>query len=272
MRAERWLPGLVVTVLGLATQVGHAKPSGRTVELQGARVVAIESTSGRVRVRPSSNETIAIQNDRRLEIRRQGPRIILASGSERLEVELPSTVLEIRSQSGRVEVEGRHRRVDIHTASGRIEVDVEAQEIELHSLAGSIEVEGRAERLRAETVSGDINCRLQGLKAARIAVTSGDVDLRARKLPSQIEVETVSGDTEIEGDLVPGADVRARSMSGRITLDRRGRQGFRLKARARFGSIRLGGQRVDVRELLTEVDGGGADVRFSTFSGRIEVR
>lgn len=239
--------------------------------MEDARAVVLKSTSGRIRVGASPGSSIVVVSDERLVVKRVGHAIHLSSGHDRLEVLVPQTAIEVRSQSGRVDIEGQHDRVEVRTASGRITADIRAGEVELHSLAGSVKVEGHAQRLRAETVSGDISCEVEGLESLRLALTSGDAQVRAARLPLWTEVETVSGDTRLRGGIAKGADIRASSMSGRIILERNNRQGFRLKARARFGSIRVLGKKIKSRSLLQEVDGGGAEVRLSTFSGRIDI-
>ena len=81
-----------------------------------------------------------------------------------------------------------------------------------------------------------------------------------------------NGDTRITGGLKQKASVRVRSMSARIELVREGGAGLRLEAQAKYGKIRVKGEKRKTDDLVIEdVDGGGADVRLTTFSGRISV-
>lgn len=243
--------------------------AGETIAADGVRTVEITAPYGEIVVKAGDSKNVVVDGD--ASITKTDNRIVI-SGRGGIEAKVPKSWLVVRSQAGDVRIDGAYERVNVNTASGDVTLDVVGDEIEIRALSGAVKVTGQAKRLRVDAVSGDVDVDVKGLEDIRLQVTNGDIDIRADDLAERIEIESVNGDTKITGGLKKKASVRVRSMSGRIELVRKGGAGLRLEAQAKYGKIRVKGEKRKTDDLVIEdVDGGGADVRLTTFSGRISV-
>ncbi len=259
---------LIVSALLLAPTSAWAD---QVVPAEGVRTVEIHVANGDVKVEPTDGTDVVVK-DGDVHVERSEMRVLIKSRRGGVSVKVPRVWLEVHAHSGDIRVRGAYGRVGVHTASGDVRVDGQTEELEVRSLAGDVYLAGRAKEVRVESVSGDVRADLDGAEIIRLRVTNGDVRVSADTLPKRVEVDSVNGDTAIRGGLTKGGVVRARTMSGRIRFERTGEVGYRVEARARHGRVEIGGKKRESSDAVVEVIGdGGADVRLTAFSGRIEV-
>lgn len=269
--------------VGLATLALIASSLGWGVEARagddnthsGVKVLLLRTTSGEIRIRSSGDDTVRLEERRRrsrLEVDREGDQLELRTVSDRLELEIPEGIrVEIETRSGNVRLDAAPSQVGIRTTSGDLRLEGRTDIVEIDTISGDLEMDMAAKLLRITTVSGDIEVDAS-VDEIIARTTSGDVEIIVSDLPKRLELKTVSGDVEMKGDLPKDALHRATSMSGELGLTCTNSQGFRLQARTFSGSIRApGGPQVKRGTLRRVIDGGGADLRFESFSGRIRV-
>lgn len=263
---KRWLhavPLLLIASPAWADEVLSA---------EGVRTVEIHVASGDVKVERHDKDEIVVSRGDRIQIERSDRRLRIKSTNGDVSIRVPKVLIDVNAQSGDVRIRGAYPRIIAHTASGRVSIDGQADEMEVRSLSGDVRLRGRSKEVRVDCVSGDVDSDLDVSDLLSLRVTSGDVRIRADKLAERTEVESVDGDTVVQGGLVPDGVLRARTMSGEVRFKRTNEVGFRLEARARYGSVRVKGKKRASGDSHSEVVGdGSADVRLTAFSGTIDV-
>lgn len=188
--------------------------------------------------------------------------------------------------------------VRLHSVSGSIDVAGLRGEVEAKAVSGSIVITDIANRVHGESVSGDIAAsRLTG--DAELVTVSGHVDARvvkgdleARSTSGRVDLRDVtagrlsahstSGSVTLEGPILKGGSYDIETMSGEIRLIVPSDAAFDLRAQAFSGDIDTDlpitlrgpissgqGRR---RSLNGTVNGGGALVTLSAFSGQIQIK
>ncbi|MFE7056057.1 DUF4097 family beta strand repeat-containing protein [Streptomyces californicus] len=135
------------------------------------------------------------------------------------------------TQSGSVQTE-HVARVEATTHSGSITVE-RAAEIDAETQSGSIRL-GRTDLVRAQTISGSISIQDFG-GTARTESMSGSIRIHATT-GGDVHAETMSGSisvTATEAALAEDLDVRATSMSGRVSTPQRRTRGTGAPRRRR---------------------------------------
>ncbi|MDE6407253.1 MAG: DUF4097 family beta strand repeat-containing protein [Anaeroplasmataceae bacterium] len=100
----------------------------------------------------------------------------------------------------------------INNTSGDIDLDnVEAPNVKIGTVSGDITIEElTADTVKLSTVSGDINIHVTSEADYNINTVSGDVKIEEGAAPSKVKVSTVSGEVEIDGEVI------SKSISERI--------------------------------------------------------
>lgn len=192
----------------------------------------------------------------------------------RLEVSVPRGArLEANGVSADVFAEGLTGDVRLSSVSGDVHADLDTDSaVRIKSVSGDVGLEGRIGGATLETVSGDI--RAEGIAGeVRLKTVSGDAKLEGGDL-SRLDMETVSGDLDATFGLARGADVRAKSLSGEITLRLPGSSSARIVAETYSGDIEsdFGTAVKDGRRLDATAGQGDADIRVETFSGEVVIK
>lgn len=105
---------------------------------------------------------------------------------------------------------------ELRTTSGDIELSGSFQTLQAITTSGDVKLEGNAADVQIKTVSGDLDADLLHAESLSMATTSGDADLRGgwaslvfkaisgdltaelSQAPTHLQVETTSGDAELE--------------------------------------------------------------------------
>ncbi len=159
--------------------------------------------------------------------------------------------LEIESVSANIDLSGVYgTKTDLSTVSGEIRcTDVALNDLELSTTSGSIVCENSvAKSLDIENVSGSI--RAEGeFNRIDVETVSGSINLALANVPEQLEVDGVSGSITVA--LPEGASFTAKldTVSGSLSCAFPGTLG----------------------SDLVVVGNGGANYRFSTVSGSVNI-
>lgn len=196
----------------------------------------------------------------------------------RLEVHVPAGCrLAVETVSAEIEASGVRGALDLESVSGSIVAAGTSASAELSTVSGAIRFTGHGTAVEAESVSGGI--QLDGVGGAVEADTvSGRIEVRAAAL-GRGDLESVSGEIELTGELAAGARLDIEGHSSNVTL--------RLPAAtsARFDIETFSG-RIDNdfgpqaeraqrhgpgKELEFTTGSGDAQVSIETFSGNVRV-
>lgn len=199
-------------------------------------------------------------------------------GHHRIEISVPiGTEVRANSVSGNIAVRGSAAPVQVNTVSGDVEVRDAGDNVEMHAVSGELRAEKLRGRVRASTVSGDI--LLDDVTAdVRAKTVSGELKVRGQL--GGLDFESVSGDFEFRGDIRNDGTYSATTHSGdvRVTLPSNLAANLDLKTfsgdlRTEFPLTLEPGERPGRkgREMRTTINGGGARISLSTFSGDITI-
>ncbi len=190
----------------------------------------------------------------------RGSRVEIDGVSCTIKVEKVVGAVFAASVSGQVTVAGTLKELSAETISGVLDLDVDCPEVTAESISGEILVRGRVLRLGASTVSGDL-------------------DLAAERF-IELEVQSVTGDADVAGDLDPSGSFTFDLHGGDLTLSVPGSLDADLEIESFTGDIEddFGGEVKRSseygpgKEMSLTVGAGKARVRISTFSGDVKIR
>jgi len=193
------------------------------------------------------------------------------TGDTDLKLKVPAGIsLDANGVSADITARGLRGEIEANSVSGDIKLDVASKRIEAQSVSGDVTVRAPSTETRVDSVSGDVI--VHGARGElRGKSVSGDVQIQAREV-KQLDVETVSGDVELELDLVRDARVNAESLSGCVRLAVSRMPDGELEMETFSGELESGWSPIpdSAREFRHEGDGKGR-VRLHSFSGDISL-
>jgi DUF4097 and DUF4098 domain-containing protein YvlB len=138
--------------------------------------------------------------------------------------------VDVKAASGDVELEQVTGDASINTASGDIQVE-RVGSGKINSASGDVQVDDASGALSVNTASGDIELRSVTSGEVKVNSASGDVEVGiAKGSRLWVDAQSLSGDTAselelesgapIEGDEGPLVELKARTMSGDISVRR----------------------------------------------------
>lgn len=129
--------------------------------------------------------------------------------------------LEVEAAAGDIEINGRWdlSELAVSTASGDITVDItKAERIQLSTSSGDIQFGGGSGHGIMKTASGDIEAIwLCGELEAESS--SGDIELKLKKITAAVKAETVSGDIDINIAANSNCRLTAESVNGDVSAN-----------------------------------------------------
>lgn len=183
--------------------------------------------------------------------RNSGIGLFRGRGDYRVRITAPhDATLRAQVASADIRGRGRYAEVDVKAASGDVELEQVAGEASINTASGDIEVErvgsgkinsasgdvqidetSGAGGLAVNTASGDIDLKSVASGEVKVNSASGDVEVGiAKGSRLWVDAQSLSGDTSSELDLESGApiesdegplvELKARTMSGDITVKR----------------------------------------------------
>jgi DUF4097 and DUF4098 domain-containing protein YvlB len=163
-----------------------------------------------------------------------------------------------KSVSGDVKITGAKKGVECHSVSGDVEAYDVVGDAELHTVSGEVTASRIKGSIEAESVSGDLE--LTDVSEARV-----------------VKAKALSGEITYVGTINPDGRYSLKSHSGDIRMTIPGSSAFDLEAKTFSGDIdsefeiTISGK-ISKKKIRGSVNGGGADIDLSTFSGDVILR
>jgi|Deesub1362B_J571_1020462.scaffolds.fasta_scaffold00387_15 DUF4097 and DUF4098 domain-containing protein YvlB len=181
--------------------------------------------------------------------------------------------IKTKSVSGDVFLEKMGGEIEARTVSGNITIDEAKKEIYCKAVSGDLNLQNIKGDIDVRTVSGNIH--LINIKGSIEADSvSGDIEIRDASEVKKLKAKAVSGSIIYQGKIQLDGEYDFNSHSGDIHLEIPSDSAFDLEASTFSGKIKsefeitISGE-ISRRKIRGSVNGGGADVNISTFSGNI---
>ncbi len=184
--------------------------------------------------------------------------------------------LKVKNVSGDIDVEGTGGALDVSAISGDVNLRKTRGRAESSAISGDLEISGITGDVFLKSVSGDITANL--IKGSVEAETvSGDIELTEVSEAATVRVKALSGEIVYRGNVNPAGSYSLKSHSGNVELYLPANSAFDFVAETFSGSIitdfeiKVTG-RISPKEMSGVVNGGGASVKLSSFSGDIKLK
>ena len=141
------------------------------------------------------------------------------SAEARLQVHVPmNSTLEVSTVSAPITVDGIHGAATLHSVSGDVRAGLAGANEEANSVSGNVYVSGNptVSTLRTSTVSGTVFLT-HGAGDISAHTVNGRLDLAVDGTKS-VDVGSVIGEVAFRGHLLPGADMKATTVDGKLSL------------------------------------------------------
>jgi DUF4097 and DUF4098 domain-containing protein YvlB len=203
--------------------------------------------------------------------------------SEPLRVRVPQGAhVQVKTVSGSLRMDGGQGEIELESVSGAIEVDGSPARARLNSVSGSITFRGQSPDLRVQNVSGALRIEAQAARFEARTV-SGSIEVQGRGPISWAEMASVSGTVNFTGALARGAEIKAESHSGSVTMALSGDLGAEYRLSTFSGRIRaeLPNRSNEVAErsrftpderMSFTIGSGAGRIEARSFSGTVTVR
>ena len=249
VRTIRILSAGIVVALLVAPALADREVS-ETVKAKPDGVVTVENIAGAIEVVGWDRNEVKVEGT----LTGDAKELVVDGGKKtRIEVKYPRHSKNLKGGADLVIHVPEDSRLDVECISASIKVRGVTGIIDAESISGDVTVAGKCREVEAETISGRVTIDCEA-RAVSVASISGLVSASGRS--SEVEAETVSGDIRLEFDTFLGLDVESVSGDATVSgdLDGGGNFGFELHS----GTL----------NLLVPGD-VSADFRIATFSGGI---
>jgi DUF4097 and DUF4098 domain-containing protein YvlB len=190
---------------------------------------------------------------------------------------IPQTAsLKAKNISGNVDAEGLGGPADLDAVSGNVILRKAAKGAEGKSISGNVEVTEVTGDVFLKSVSGSI--KAQQIKGSVEAESvSGSLDLIEVSEAGTVRAKALSGDIVYRGRINKAGIYTLKSFSGRVEMFLPADSAFDLEAETSSGrvdsefEIKVSGK-ISPKGLQGAVNGGGATVKLSSFSGDIVLK
>ena len=191
---------------------------------------------------------------------------------------VPQTAgLKAKNISGTIVAEGIGGPADLDAVSGDIMLRQAARGAECNSVSGDVTVTGVTGAVFLKSVSGDVKAtEVKGSIEAESV--SGGLELTGVSEASVVRAKALSGDIVYRGEINKSGTYTLKSHSGNVELYLPADAAFGFEVDTFSGSINsefpvsTEDLRTSAKELRGVVNGGGAAVKLSSFSGDISLK
>lgn len=145
----------------------------------------------------------------------QGSRVGFEGVSTDLEIENIHSGSQLRTVSGDIDATDMHGRLNINSVSGDIDLRRATGPASVSSTSGDMSLELTSQDVRVDTVSGDIEVELGLFEKLSVRSVSGEIEIEGQLMPNgSVDMSSVSGDVALELGEPVNADVNVRSGIG----------------------------------------------------------
>lgn len=210
-------------------------------------------------------------SESKLDIEVKLPKISRNVGPTTLRLKVPAGVsFEADAVSADVRVRGLRGPLDVDSVSGDVTIDAESKRVKVGTVSGDVTVRAPAEETRVASVSGDVTVR--GVRGdVRGESVSGDVTLSGGLL-RKLDLETVSGDLDVDAELAADCEVSVETLSGNVRLTVPKLPDGEVDMETFSGDLTSAFAPGVRGKELHHGGGGKASVSLSSFSGDIELK
>jgi DUF4097 and DUF4098 domain-containing protein YvlB len=184
--------------------------------------------------------------------------------------------LEANNISGNVDVEGPGGPVDLSAISGDVNLRKAAKGGSCNTISGNLEITGVTGDLFLKSVSGDITAtQIKG--SIHAETVSGSLNMNDVSEASVVRVKALSGEIVYRGRINREGTYSLKTHSGNVEMLLPADSAFDFEADTFSGSIesdfeiKVAGK-ISEKEMRGVVNGGGASVKLSSFSGDIKLK
>jgi DUF4097 and DUF4098 domain-containing protein YvlB len=184
--------------------------------------------------------------------------------------------LKANNISGEIAAEGIGGAAALKAVSGDVQLTKAAGGADCNSVSGNVTASDVTGSAFLKSVSGDIKADL--IKGSVEAESvSGDVELMGVSEASSVRVKALSGDVLYRGAISRQGNYSLKSHSGDVTLYLPADSAFDFEAETFSGAIESDFEikvmgKVSLKEMSGSVNGGGAVLKVSSFSGDIKLK
>jgi len=241
------------------------------LEVKSGDIVVNSWDKNEVKIIASKNDTVDISHTE------GNIRIIISRPrSFHYELFIPDKAhLRVETASGRIKAREIGGFGDIRTVSGDIEVVTAKNGIRCKTVSGDIHLEKITGNAELKTTSGKIT--VEGIEGSIKADTvSGKIEMEEFSHAEEMEIESISGNIKLLGELSSGSIYEINSHSGNVEMRIPSDSNFELRVETFSGNlhcdfeIRVSGK-IDRKNIQGIVGKGGASLISSSFSGNIRI-
>lgn len=284
-------------LLAIVSSVAAAAPSiriDRKIAASPDGAVRIVNVSGSIAVIGNAANEVQVtgvigKTVERVDVVNEGGTIVVrvvlpkgvnyySDGDANLTIRVPGgSRLETSTVSADQSVQGISGAVQLSAVSGDMNATLASPDVQIKTVSGDLNLTGNGKpaKWRVTTVSGDVILS-RGAGSMELSTVSGDAQVTLDALTA-LRARTTSGDMQLRGRLLKGADVNFESVSGDLNLTMGSEAGVTIDAETFSGDIRtcFGVQGKPVGEyspgekLNTRHGDGGAHLRIKTLSGDV---
>ncbi len=286
----------VILLASWSTIAGAATPIDKRVAAAPGNAVRVVNVAGAINIiggtQPevhvtgtvgSGVERVDVVNDAgTIVVRVVLPKATLYNrdGEATLTVTIPAgSRLETSTVSADQDVQGITGAVQLSSVSGDFDARLASNDVQVKTVSGDIDLQGsgKTTKWRVSTVSGDVKL-LRAAGSLELSTVSGDAQLEIDPLTS-FRGRTTSGDMQLRGRVLRGADISYESVSGDLGIAVGTEAGMTIDAATFSGEIStcFGAKGKPTSEyspgekLSTRRGEGGAAVRVKSLSGDVSI-
>jgi len=185
--------------------------------------------------------------------------------------------LKAKNISGEIVAERIGGHADLEAVSGDVALRSAAKGAECSSVSGDVEVTGVTGDVFVKSVSGDVRAR-QIKGSIEAESVSGELELTEVSEASAVRAKALSGGVVYRGSINKAGTYTLKSHSGEVEMFLPAASAFDFEASTFSGDIDSDFEistedvRASAKELRGVVNGGGAAVKLSSFSGDIRLK
>ncbi len=185
--------------------------------------------------------------------------------------------LKAKNISGNIDAAGLGGHADLDAVSGDIMLRSAAQGAECNSVSGDVTVTGVTGDVFVKSVSGDVRAR-QIKGSIEAESVSGELELTEVSEAGAVRAKALSGGVVYRGSINKAGTYALKSHSGAVEMYLPAASAFGFEASTFSGDIQSDFEistedlRESAKELRGVVNGGGATVKLSSFSGDIRLK